>query len=374
MIFRSRGHRAKFAFALREATRSTPMMPPDRFALSRHAIFFLFVLLGIPGAARSATLEDAAKELARKIATALPSQENLSCKIDNASTLKPEDVARISQLVTGEFQSEGVHVSTAGDAAVNVVITLSENWKELVWTAVIRKGDESRAVLLAVPRPAENQAASSAMPATIRSERFWEGPEHVLDVARISGTDGKPWLALLLRDKVVIQEPTGGLEIPFEPPAMRDPWGKLEPGPNGPTIAISLPSRKCTVDVDARRLVECVPEEADLSRTTASRDPLTIDLLPPGPPPPGKGLGLVTAPVCGGADQFLATSARDYTQTDSLQVFESEPRGPVAMSGELDFPGPIVALHIALDAPRAIVRNLTTGNYEAYRLYISCGR
>jgi hypothetical protein len=39
----------------------------------------------------------------------------------------------------------------------------------------------------------------------------------------------------------------------------------------------------------------------------------------------------------------------------------------------LDLPGPIVALHTAPDAPRAIVRNLTTGNYEAYRLAISCG-
>ena len=78
--------------------------------------------------------------------------------------------------------------------------------------------------------------------------------------------------------------------------------------------------------------------------------------------------------VCGGASQFLATSARDYTQTDSLQVFQTESTGAVAVSTDLDFPGPITALHGVSETPRAVVRNLTTGNYEAYRLSFSCGQ
>ena len=78
--------------------------------------------------------------------------------------------------------------------------------------------------------------------------------------------------------------------------------------------------------------------------------------------------------ICGGASQFLATGARDYTQTDSLQVFQTESGGAVAVSAELDFPGPIMALHAVSDTPRAVVRNLTTGNYEAYRLSFSCGQ
>jgi hypothetical protein len=101
---------------------------------------------------------------------------------------------------------------------------------------------------------------------------------------------------------------------------------------------------------------------------------MMIEGEPAGPRPPGKGIELVILPVCGGTNQFLASGGRDYTQTDSLQVFQTELNGPVAMSGELDFPGPILALHIAPDAPRAIVRNLATGNYEAYRLDISCGQ
>ena len=70
-----------------------------------------------------------------------------------------------------------------------------------------------------------------------------------------------------------------------------------------------------------------------------------FDIAPPGPPPPGKGTVIEMKPVCGGASQFLATGARDYTQTDSLQVFQTESSGAVAVSTELDFPGPITALH-----------------------------
>ena len=99
-----------------------------------------------------------------------------------------------------------------------------------------------------------------------------------------------------------------------------------------------------------------------------------FDIAPPGPPPPGKGTVIEMKPVCGGASQFLATGARDYTQTDSVQVFQTESSGAVAVSTELDFPGPITALHAISDAPRAVVRNLTTGNYEAYRLSFSCGQ
>ena len=78
--------------------------------------------------------------------------------------------------------------------------------------------------------------------------------------------------------------------------------------------------------------------------------------------------------VCGGETQFLATGARDYTQTDSLQVFQIGSSGAAAVSAELDFPGPITALHAGADPPRAVVRNLATGNYEAYRLSYSCGQ
>jgi hypothetical protein len=98
-----------------------------------------------------------------------------------------------------------------------------------------------------------------------------------------------------------------------------------------------------------------------------------IDVSPPSSPQPGKGTEIVMgAPVCGGASQFLATGARDYTHADSVQLFEVKTRGAAAVSAELNFPGPVTALHASSESPRAVVKNLLTGNYEAYRLSFSC--
>ncbi len=73
--------------------------------------------------------------------------------------------------------------------------------------------------------------------------------------------------------------------------------------------------------------------------------------------------------------QFLATGARRlYTQPDSLQLFELKSGSAVPASAELNFPGPVTALHAASETPRAVVKNLSTGNYEAYRLSFSCAQ
>ena len=75
---------------------------------------------------------------------------------------------------------------------------------------------------------------------------------------------------------------------------------------------------------------------------------------------------------CGTEVQFAA-GAGDYTQLDSVQTFERQGATYVALSDELSFPGPVMALHVTDRVPTAIVRNLQTGNYEAYRISITCG-
>jgi len=371
------GRRAEFYFVFREAGRSTPIMAADRSTLSSRAILFLFVSLGLPGLAHPATLEDSAKELAREIAAALPAQENVSCEIRNISSLQPGEVARIEQSLKAELQERGVRLTSSG-AEITVAVTLSENFTNLVWTGEIHKGDTSQVVLIAADRSSENRAFSKAMPVTIRSEKFWEGPERILDAGEVSNGAGKSWLVLLLPDGLWIQDmqtgSTSTLEIKSMQSASRDPWGNLNFDPVRNTIAFFLSPRVCTVNLETPDLNGCPLAEGSSVGPLPGRFPVMFDLSPPGPPPTGKGTVIEMRPVCGGASQFLATGARDYTQTDSVQVFQTASSGAVAVSTELDFPGPITALHAISDAPRAVVRNLTTGNYEAYRLSFSCGQ
>jgi hypothetical protein len=88
---------------------------------------------------------------------------------------------------------------------------------------------------------------------------------------------------------------------------------------------------------------------------------------------------------CGSAWQVLATSSGDWTKPDVIQAYEIRNLEAVPVGQPVSFPGPVTALGPAA-VPRlggigklshdavAVVRNLQTGNYEAYQLSITCGR
>ena len=74
--------------------------------------------------------------------------------------------------------------------------------------------------------------------------------------------------------------------------------------------------------------------------------------------------------------QLLVTRPGDWTQPDAIQAFEIIERQVVAISQPVEFDGPVTALWPASDGKSvaAVVRNLKTGQYEAYRLTISCSQ
>jgi hypothetical protein len=379
MISHSLGLRAQFLFVIREAGRDSTMMPAPRSIHSCRALIFLVVLIGLPIATRSSTLEDSARELAHKIAATLPAHETVSCEIRNISSLHMEQAARIEAAIKSELQQSGIPISGSG-AATSVLVTLAENFRNFEWTAEIRVGDTSHVVLITVERSAEFRGIPAAMPANLHSEKFWEGPQRILDAAEASDGSGKSWLVLLLPTGLLIQDRQAGssssIEIASAQSATRDPWGNLSIAPAGNlagnTIAFFLSPHVCTLNLQTRELSGCLAGEGAAAEPLGGRSALMFDVMPPGPLPAGKGMAIEIKPICGGASQFLASAARDYTQTDSLQLMQAGQGGAVAVSNELVFAGPITALHDVSDMPRAVVHNLTTGNYEAYRLSISC--
>jgi hypothetical protein len=370
MISRSIGHREGLLILPRMAGRSTPMMGIDRSNLSCRTLLFLFVLLGAPMAARSATLEDSAKELARKIAASLPVHDNVMIDIRNISSLTPGEARRVEQALNMELQNHGVRPPSVGSAAINVRITLSENEKSYVWSAEIRQGDTSQVVFLPVPRPAESRAVLNSMPIVLGSEKFWEGSERILDAAMVSNSAGESLLLVLLPEGLefhtTASDSMSKVEIPSGQTATRDARGVFVQ--HGNDIVILLEPKICTVELDTRVLAGCL----STGGPAGARDPME-EFMPFHPLPPVIGNQVAMLPSgCGVSDQFLATGARDYTEPDSLQIFEGKRSN--AVSNPLNFPGPVTALHVTDHVPTAIVRNLQTGNYEAYRLSISCAQ
>ena len=370
MISCSVDRRVEFVLAPRATGRSTQMTGTDRSNLSYRTILILFVLLGMPMAACSDTLEDSARELAGKIAACLPTRTNLSLDVKNSSSLTPEEVVRVTQALKMELQNRGIGKPENGFVEARAAVTFSESIKNLVWTVEIHTLDTSQVVLVAVPRPMENRAVSDAMPVTLRSEKLWEGPERILD-ALAPDVGGQNRFVLLLSEGLAIQDSLGPavsrVMIPSSQSPSRNPRGSLEY--NGNIVSAVFQTQTCTIALDTHNLVECHP--------TASRAPADylIDFAPDDTQPIGRGaeFGIVHS-ACVDGNQVLATSPRDYTQPDSLQAFQIKPTGAVAISNGLEFPGPILALHVAPDMPRLVILNLKTGNYEAYQLSISCSK
>ena len=376
MIFRSPGSHANFCIIFRGARRRASMTSPYRIKHSCRILLFLFAWIAIPGRSASATLEDSAREFAQKIAAALPSKENVSYEIRNVSSLQPGDVGRMEQSFKTELKDRGVSLPS-GAGPITITVTLSENFKNLVWTAEIRQGNAPVVVLLEVRRPSENRTLLSTMPVSIHSEKFWEGSERILDAGEISDGAVKSWLVLLLPGGLRILDRQTGVttatDIISNQTASRDPWGNLGFAKSGNEFGLFLSPHFCTMNLQTLTLSGCSPGDDSDGKSPGSHFPVMIDVSPAGAPPAGKGTEIVLgAAVCGGASQFLATGARDYTQPDSLQLFELKAGAAAPASAELNFPGPVTALHAASETPRAVVKNLTTGNYETYRLSFSC--
>jgi hypothetical protein len=378
MIFGSPGSLANFCIIFRGARRRASMTSPYRIKHSIPILLFLFVWIGIPTRVASATLEDSAREFAQKIAAALLSKENVSYEIRNLSSLQPGEVARMEQAFKTELKDRGAALAS-GAGPITIVVTLSENFKNLVWTGEIHQGNEPLVILLEVSRPSENRTIVASMPVSIHSEKFWEGPERILDAGEISDGAGKSWLVLLLPGGLrILDRQTGAktvTEIISNQNASRDPWGNLGFVKSGNEFGLFLSPHFCSMNLETRNLSGCSPGDESAGNSPASHFPVMIDVAPAGAPPAGKGTEIVLgAPVCGGGSQFLATGARDYTQPDTLQLFELKSGVAAPASAELNFPGPVTALHSGSEAPRAVVKNLTTGNYEAYRLSFSCAQ
>jgi len=378
MISYSVGHRAKLLCTLHVAAHSAPMMGINRSNLSRRTILFLLVLLGLPWAAHSATLEDSAKELARKIATSLPARTDIFLEIRNSSSLTPEEVSRIAQAVKVELQNLGIGAPANGGGAARVAVTLSESLRSYIWAVEIHFGDASQVVFTTLPRSSENRSVSSATPLTLRSDKFWEGQEVLLGAALANSSGGDSLLLLVTPDELLIRKlgSNAASIVPF-PSAQsvtRDPTGYLIQ--NGNRVTVKSMQQICDIDLDVRTLIECHPAEAPPSERPSVR---IEEGEPSGPVQMRAARDTQTASVrtnCRPGALYLAAGHGDYTEPDTIGLFESKVADGVInekpLSDLLHFAGPVMALQSVGTASRAIVHNLQTGNYEAYRIFISC--
>jgi hypothetical protein len=358
-------------------------------------IVLLAILFVLTTLASAQELDSAARELARKIATATGRQD-IALTVQNSSSMSEAEVARLGGVLETEL---GVRRARPGSERVAVNVTLSENVQSYLWVAQIQHD----VVMVSVPRPSEPAAASARL--TIRKTLLWEQEKPILDAA-ISES------FLIVLDPTSIsfyreQQLAQALLIQSSRPMPRDPRGRLIidrdsfraflpgvvcSGSIRPAQAMTCADSNAPWPLDGGSGAELAPgknyfTEARLSAfystatVTGRRLVAGVDgrirvydgtLREVGQM---SGWGSDIAAVEGGCSNervALATRPADAGDSDAVQVLQDA----LPVSDPATFPGPLIALWPSWRTGEAIAIAKTgeTGRYAAYSLAITCNR
>jgi hypothetical protein len=352
---------------------------------------------------RGDTLDEAARNLARKVTVRLVAGEAPHVTARNLSTLGTREFgkARVA------FEHGLRRAPRATARPLEVVFTISQNTRELLLIAELqRNGDRIVEMIPYRPEPVEH-AAKIALDRRL----LWEQENPMLDAA-------------VLDDRLLILEPASlnlyarhgsGWELlnsrtldPGLP--VRDPRGRLQVSETA--VTIGLPGVACrgtwtpTLDVHCESGDLDFPLGGEPVKLTAGRNTLASAGWPlffsygriAEQPKPIYLLGemdgrthlydaerrpagvidswgsdfTVVENGCGAARDILVASAADRDANDSIAAFEIADRKPVQTSDPVEFPGPITALWPAPDGAIAVAHNLNSGRYAAYSIQIAC--
>lgn len=380
----------------------------------------------LAGQAAAQTPEAAARELARGAAAALE-KEPAAFSIRNGSSLAASDFASVRAALAAALRAQGVR--TAETAPAEIRVTVSENPRDWLLIAEVRRGDARAVVMAGWPRG----SATPRLPLPVLSiERrlVWEQEEPILDfVLTGDGAEARLFVLEPARIAVYARGDSGWeqrAEFPVSAPAARDLRGRLAVQGNAfqswlPGVScrgtLEPPAFDCTggevlwplssgaslaghgsfragrnafegAVFTASGVKANAPPFYSMALAGSAGEPLWVlaaldgratmydaALSPAGAPIPGWGSDIAGFEArCGAGRQVLATRPGDAHEPDAVQAWEAGRTGAVPVSSPVEFSGPVTALWPSGAASAAaVVRDSATGRYAAYLLAIGCG-
>ena len=382
----------------------------------------------------ASTWTEAARELSGKIAAAT-GPGAVALEIENRSSLNKNDVAAITAELRSLLEGAGLRLVETEQAVASVQVTLSENVQSYLWVVRVQQGENPPAVLMVTAtRAGPAVAARDAGPAVaIAKIQLWSQANRMLDVGVI---DSPPRLIILEPERIVLYSRVNTNQWQLEqefPVSHVRPW----PRDLRARIVLRkdrlfdayFPGVLCSATTGGTLHVRC--SESDDAWPLAGETPALKGFFSPtrnfftGVLVPGLGKQAAVsafysaAPVprenyvlwlfaavdgqihavdgmsdlavsssgwgsdmagvkstCGTGWQVLAASSSDGSRPDAVRAFQFPDRDPVAVSDPVDMGGTVVALWTEQPGSSAVAisRNLRTGQYDAFRLAISCAQ
>jgi hypothetical protein len=312
----------------------------------------------------AASPEDAAGALARKIC-APPMQKNLRVQWSATAGFTGDAFVAFQKVFLERLAGCGIEVTeNSGTPVLN--ISAQPTASKIVFVAELAGSTEGRRIrIVEIPRSDVSISGESPSSLRLRKELLWQQQNPVKGAAEwVDATAHEHFLFLLsegflvrrrLENQVwVIVDST---ELPVSARPNRLGTGTLLYDDQTPaSLAVLVDGKICTIQVGSRVSFNC--------RTAT---------------PGERAVTMVSA--CDGKLQTLASGAGDYTQPDRISLEDQEDIR-VGRSDEtirlssVDMPGPVLDYVTAGEGKSvtAVVRNLSTGIYEVYRISTVCGR
>ncbi len=318
-----------------------------------------------PGNSFGASLEVAAAALAQKVC-APPMQKSLRVEWTGAPQIAGESFAAFKNTFLARLESCGVVVSeNPADPTLHVTVQLTVS-RVLIIAELTGLSESAKVRMVAIPRSTLSVPTSSSSSLRLRKELLWQ-QENPLDGAvewsDESSHEGSLFLlgeGLLIRGRFENQawKLVDSTELPATPRQHRLGKGDFIYDDQTPgKLAFLLDGKICSIQSGSSISFNC-------RQTYIGGKVVTI------------------VPACDGKVQILATGMGDYTQPDRISLFGPEVSRPPPLSeeefrsGSIEMPGPVLDYMTNEDGKSvsAVVRNLSTGIYEVYRITTVCGQ
>ena len=354
-------------------------MPPVSRRLKTAVILITFSLV----CASAQTLDQAASQLAARVAAAIQAKSGLSMGVENLSSLTIPEVTKVRDAIQSALARAGLAIDSK--ALPLLEITISENARGLLLIARVPSTNGIQTVMV----PWTVRAARSPAARAVLSKRLIL--EQAYPVLDISLTAGGTELWVLEPARLAHFEKNADAwnadrttAIPLARPAGRDPRGRLTPDPR-------LPETSSPWALDARHTVRWAAgrnyfvEEGGGFYSTATVDDVEFKAGLDGrtrmTSPTGQVLAQIDdwgsdlAAIQGSCGQAFLVVAAKTDGSERLQAYQLTDNQPAPTGEPLHFSGPITALWPSESVAQvtAVVHNRKSGQYEAYRIAISCG-
>jgi hypothetical protein len=320
-----------------------------------------FALLLLPSHLHAESLEDAAHELAMKVCLAAHKQP-----VNVAWQESPQSSGYLSEARKKVFLDQisacGMEPAENQDAPflmVTMQITASKALLIADWTDAV---GSRQTYIVEIPRASLFVARETSPAHQLQRELLWQQEKPIQSAIEWQDQSSQERFLFVLSNglflRIRFENGAGRVMDSTELPAVRrrsrSGDGLFIYADPGRPLGILLDGKICDLKLNERVSFAC------------------------------GGINLIEKPLqisstCEERPRYLATDTRDYTQSDRI-ILRSPVLSQTALpaneddASSVDVPGPVLGISIAENARAAfaVVKSLSTGNYEVYRITAVC--